>query len=132
MLTPVFWQGYIHPKVVDVSPAKGGKGVVVSTRKPNAPANQIQKAALAHNLKSLGSSRKTNKSVGTLVGKYRPELKTVRTSSSSDLLFANVSCAHQLAVARASGILRAQRARKEGKAPRVRGQKTKAAKKTSA
>lgn len=73
-------QGFIHPKVVDVSPAKGGKGVVVTTRKPNAAPNQIQKAAIAHNLKSLGSSRKTNKSVGTIVGKYRPELKTVRTA----------------------------------------------------
>lgn len=101
--------GYIHPKTVDVSPAKSGKGVVVTTRKPKATTGQVAKASLTQNLRGANSSRKTNKAVGTIVGKYRPELKT-------------------LAQARASSILRSQKANKTTKAPRFRQKKSVAAK----
>lgn len=69
--------GFIHPKIVDVSPNPSGKGVVLTTRKQKATAGQVRKASYVQNLKA-GSSRKTNAAVRNSVKSYRPEQVTVR------------------------------------------------------
>ncbi|KAK9895048.1 ribosomal protein L28e [Cystobasidium minutum MCA 4210] len=100
--------GYIHAKTVDVSPNPSGKGVVLTTRKQKAAPGLVGKARYVQNLKGA-SARKTNAAVKTTVKNYRPEQAT-------------------LAVARASGILRSQKASsKKTKAPRVRSAKAKKA-----
>jgi hypothetical protein len=69
--------GLIHDKTVDVSPNPSGKGVVLTTRKAKAPANQVAKAFTVQTLKA-GSSRKNNAAISRAVGPYRKELETVR------------------------------------------------------
>ncbi|CAD6584802.1 MAG: hypothetical protein CYPHOPRED_002851 [Cyphobasidiales sp. Tagirdzhanova-0007] len=100
--------GLIHPKICIVTPAKEGKGVLVTLRKGDAPQGQIAKAAETKEFTGGKSTRQTNKAIGEMLQSYRPDRKS-------------------LAIARARGILASQRKPKESKARRERGQKSKAA-----
>ena len=86
--------GLIHPKICIVTPAKEGKGVLVTLRKGDAPQGQIAKAAETKEFTGGKSTRQTNKAIGEMLQSYRPDRKSVSllsrkrtlTSTRSDLV----------------------------------------------
>ncbi|GAC71496.1 60S ribosomal protein L28 [Moesziomyces antarcticus T-34] len=116
------YSGVVNAKAVGIEAAKSGKGIVLTTKNSKKTPFSIKSTKNASTIKK-GGSRRAAGVVSNVVAKkgYRADLTKAYTPLARSTATATVGDSDDVAVVRASALLRSQRGRKQPPARKVRG-----------